>query len=556
MVPNVRRRLLVLSALAVVGTGLAQAAGRYDLGWHVVASGGGRSAGERFALSGSIGQPAVGRLAGGRFTFGSGFWSGLGAESAATRIPTATGSPGATATGTSTPTTTATAIANQTPTGSPTATRLATPTGTVTTPGPLVVNTTDNADDGSCDASHCSLWEAVSAANRHAGPDSIAFDIPPSDAGYNPGGWWTIRPDRMLSLDDNGTTIDGTTQTANRGDTNPLGPEIELDGSLGDSRGFEILAANNVIRALAMNRFSVAAVRLQGTRAANNRIVGNYLGTDPTGNQDLGNGWGVYVYLGAHDTTIGGAAPEEGNLISGNQQAGIGLVSAGADGNRVVGNRIGTAADGRAALPNTFDGLSIAFGAQKNVVGPGNVVAFNGRHGVAVTGMGSLSNTVTSNRVLRNTGQGIFLVDGGNANLAPPVIVTMSLATIQGAACALCRVEIFSDSEDEGAVYEGSTTADRTGRFTFSKLPRLTGPNVTATVTDAAGNTSAFSVPVTILGGVAYLPLTRMAESLALRVWVPEYTAAVFPEPIGAYPKSGRAESGVWWSELAIVAIR
>jgi len=33
------------------------------------------------------------------------------------------------------------------------------------------VNTTDNADDGVCDANHCSLREAILAANANPGPD-------------------------------------------------------------------------------------------------------------------------------------------------------------------------------------------------------------------------------------------------------------------------------------------------------------------------------------------------------------------------------------------------
>jgi len=57
-------------------------------------------------------------------------------------------------------------------------------------------------------------------------------------------------------------------------------------------------------------------------------------------------------------------------------------------------------------------------------------------------------------------------------------------------------VEIFSDSDDQGRIFEGATFSDFSGTFTFTKASgHLTGPNVTATATDTAGNTSEFSEP-------------------------------------------------------------
>jgi hypothetical protein len=56
-------------------------------------------------------------------------------------------------------------------------------------------------------------------------------------------------------------------------------------------------------------------------------------------------------------------------------------------------------------------------------------------------------------------------------------------------------VDVYSDDEDEGRCWEGATTADGAGVFTFVGAMRLAGPNVTATTTDAAGSTSAFATP-------------------------------------------------------------
>src|SRR5947208_7564171 len=69
-----------------------------------------------------------------------------------------------------------------------------------------------------------SLRQAITDANAHAGPDTIVFNIPVNDPGFN-GTVFTIKPLSALPpLTDANTTIDGATQTAFTGDTNPSGP--------------------------------------------------------------------------------------------------------------------------------------------------------------------------------------------------------------------------------------------------------------------------------------------------------------------------------------------
>ena len=64
--------------------------------------------------------------------------------------------------------------------------------------------------------------------------------------------------------------------------------------------------------------------------------------------------------------TIGGTAPGEGNVISGNTDYGVDISGAGTDSNSVVGNYIGTDAAGTADLGNATDGVAIRNGAQSN----------------------------------------------------------------------------------------------------------------------------------------------------------------------------------------------
>lgn len=100
------------------------------------------------------------------------------------------------------------------------ATTTTTSTLTAQSSSPFIVNTTADHDDTSCDVldtttvpvEDCTLREAINAANVATTDDTIEFDIPNADTGYN-AQWWTIT---LLSglppLTDDGTTIDGLSQ--------------------------------------------------------------------------------------------------------------------------------------------------------------------------------------------------------------------------------------------------------------------------------------------------------------------------------------------------------
>ncbi len=135
----------------------------------------------------------------------------------------------------------------------------------------FTVTKTADTNDGVCNAD-CSLREAIGAANANGVPDLIAFNIPLADPGFNAGtGVFTIAPGSTLSISDANTTIDGTTQTASVGNTNPVvlgtggtvgvdglglsqinGPEIEIRGQSAINYGLQVTADNTIIRGLAI----------------------------------------------------------------------------------------------------------------------------------------------------------------------------------------------------------------------------------------------------------------------------------------------------------------
>lgn len=66
--------------------------------------------------------------------------------------------------------------------------------------------------------------------------------------------------------------------------------------------------------------------------AVGNRIIGNYIGTDPLGNAVIGSqGTGVYVVGKASQNIIGGTNPSERNIVSGNVRAGVSFMAAAHD---------------------------------------------------------------------------------------------------------------------------------------------------------------------------------------------------------------------------------
>ncbi len=230
--------------------------------------------------------------------------------------------------------------------------------------------------------------------------------------------------------------------------------------------GLEINSKRNTIQGLHIINFSGAGIVLN-KQAQQNTIGG--------------------------DRSIGSGPIGQGNLISGNSD-GIGLF--GASDNIIVGNLIGTDASATEAFGNEHPGIFLENDASYNVIGPGNIIAYNGDHGIDVRSSGSSGNTLTQNSIHDNARSGINLLGGGDATLLPPLIIDFDLdaGTLQGHTnCPNCKIEIFSDNNSEGEVYEGQTIADNNSVFNFNKGASFTKSHITATVTDNEGSTSQFS---------------------------------------------------------------
>jgi hypothetical protein len=80
-----------------------------------------------------------------------------------------------------------------------------------------------NTNDGGPGSLRTAIYYAFDkSTDIPAVPTTVIFHIPVSDPNYS-AGVFTIKPTYLMTALGNGTTLDGTSQTAFTGDTNPMG---------------------------------------------------------------------------------------------------------------------------------------------------------------------------------------------------------------------------------------------------------------------------------------------------------------------------------------------
>ncbi|MEA2310775.1 MAG: hypothetical protein QOE28_743, partial [Solirubrobacteraceae bacterium] len=238
----------------------------------------------------------------------------------------------------------------------------------------------------------CTLRAAIMQANQHSGADAIAFGLA--------AGLQTIAPLSQLPPIVEQLDVNGTSQAGWAGS-----PLIQLSGASApsDTDGLRIQGGTgSTVRGLIINGFRIG-LGIEGP--GQNRVWNDWVGTDATGMAASPNRRsGVYVFASPANV-IGGDAPEERNVVSGNGVAGVGVADewgkgieifgAGADGNQVIGNYVGTDITGSGPLGNLRHGVWIGSGAGTlgtpagADVGDGstngrNVIAANGEEGIYV----------------------------------------------------------------------------------------------------------------------------------------------------------------------------
>jgi hypothetical protein len=370
--------------------------------------------------------------------------------------------------------------------------------------GLLVTNTNDTGPG--------SLRQAILDANLHAGSDSIAFAISTTDAGYQSSkGIWTIKPATPLpEITNDGTMINGLSQGVFAGDTNPAGPEIEIDGSLAGSSadGLRIRSFLNNVWGLAINRFSGNGIFINGPGAGANLIIRSHIGVTPDAKAKAPNQMsGIRIsqsslnFVGFFDTT-------SANIIGGNTSSGIAISGANSRFNVVLVNCIGTELSHTTNLGNGGDGISFSDSASDNAVTgvafPMHVVVRNnGLAGIHVNGSSTVRNLLAAGCIYNNGGPGIALSSGGNNAKASPIITEANTTSIKGTGAAHNMIFLYSDPGDEGQEYFATVYTDALGKFSWTGTAK--GPHITAIAVDTSAgltvnNTSGFSTPRILTG--------------------------------------------------------
>jgi len=259
-------------------------------------------------------------------------------------------------------------------------------------------------------------------------------------------------------------------------------------------------------------------------------IFGNYIGTNAAGTTMVANqGQAIGLAPGSAGTVIGGTAPGAGNLIESGSGWPAVAISSTVSGTVIQGNLIGTDWTGtRAIASSSGTGTGIAIqGGDDSLIGgaaPGaaNTIAFNGGTGVEVDA--GTDNTISRNSIFSNGGLGIDLGgdgvtpnDPGDTDTGPnnlqnfPVLDSAFLAsgqlevdgTIDTPNPQSVTLEFFANAVPvpggdpsgygEGATFLGSAAPAANGTFSVTLPPVAPGTVISATATDAAGDTSEFA---------------------------------------------------------------
>ena len=323
-----------------------------------------------------------------------------------------------------------------------------------------------------------------------------------------------------------GTDITGTVAMGNGG-TGVVADDSALIGGTTPE-------ARNVISANATS-FGSGNVSIGDPFGANVTVQGNYIGTDVTGTRALGSALiGINVSRNGNHL-IGGTVAGAGNVISGHS-IGIDLGDVTANllqGTIVQGNLIGLNAAGTGAIPNTTRGIIVD--SSSNIIGgiearAANKIAFNNGPGILINS--GTNNSIRGNSIFSNAGLGIDLgppvfpqtengvtpndpndVDTGANTLQNfPILTSVTTGggntTIQGSLNSTpnqaFQIDFYSNAaldpsgNGEGALFFNTTSVntDANGNATINvtfPMSLAVGRIITATATNAAGNTSEFS---------------------------------------------------------------
>ncbi len=237
------------------------------------------------------------------------------------------------------------------------------------------------------------------------------------------GGTLTENRNYFAGIGSPAIAISGSAATGNSVEGNYIGTDVTGTVKLGtqtegvilktgpwhNTIGGSVAGARNVIAGSSL----ASGISIVGPGTHGNVVLGNYIGTDPTGLKAFGNsGNGIFV-SGADSTVIGGLAFGAGNIICGNGFPGI-YIDSTADSTQILGNSIGLGPNGLTPLPNS-KGIVIN-GSSGNRI-DGNTITGNTLHGVEIRNQGATGNILVGNLIGVSPLAGILVGNNGHGVL-------------------------------------------------------------------------------------------------------------------------------------------
>jgi len=231
------------------------------------------------------------------------------------------------------------------------------------------------------------------------------------------------------------------------------------------------LAADEIARIYAN---AGAGTDLGGSGTEDTTVVGNFIGTNPTGTTAIPNGADGVEINDALNNTIGSTTAGAMNVISGNSANGVEIAGSHATGNIVEGDFIGTDITGTVAIANVT-GVELDTGASGNTIGgltatpgtgAGNVISGNNLDGIYV--LQSSGNLVEGNLIgtefsgsapLGNAYDGIRLESSSNDTVGGTTAATRNVISASG------QFNLYLVGASDETVQGNYIGTDATGAF-------------------------------------------------------------------------------------------
>jgi hypothetical protein len=312
-----------------------------------------------------------------------------------------------------------------------------------------------------------------------------------------------------------GVAISGATATGNQISYNLIGVTYDGTQALGNEQdGVAITSSSNQVGPGNVISANQIGVDISGASTEGINITGNLIGTDETGEFDLGNAFQGVLIDGANGVTIQGNA-DGSQVISGND-VGIELTDS-ATGALIEGTFIGVDKTGSIALPNAQQGILIDGGAWDNTIGGTtstnkNVISAN-HWGIEIDGgppTGPSANSVVGNLIGTDITGALPL-----GNEIDGVAITGSSGnTIGGLNAAQGNTIAFNTDAGVDVISGNADTIESNSIFSNGTLgieldgssnDNITAPTVTAALPDTALSATEIDVSYTGAADSTYL---------------------------------------------------